>query len=137
MTADWLAAFPIQPAVEAVEALLEAWRRLSKKPLPDFNPKTKEPDLTKRLKMYVERVTARERGLLGMWAAENVIGEIDPATGMILEERRSDIVFGWNDASQSFELVFEFKRMGKQKIHRNHYLREKGLGRFIVTAQVA
>ena len=76
--------------------------------------------------MYVENVTARERGLLGMWAAENVIGEIDPVTGAILEERRTDIVYGWNDASRSFELVFEFKRMGKQKSHRTHYLREKG-----------
>jgi hypothetical protein len=130
-TASWLAAFPIQPATEAVEALREAWRRLAEKPLPHFNPKTKEPDLTKRLKMYVENVIARKRGLLGMWAAENVIGEIDPKTGAVLEERRTDVVYGWNDASQSFELVFEFKRMGKQKSHRIHYLREKGLGRFV------
>ena len=81
--------------------------------------------------MYVEDVTGRERGLLGIWAAENVIGEIDPATGAMLEERRTDIVYGWNDATSSFQLVFEFKRMGKQKSHRLHYLREKGLGRFV------
>jgi hypothetical protein len=132
-TAEWLPAFPIHPAKEAVEALREAWSRLAKTSRPNFNPnpKTKEPNLTKLLKMYVERITARERGLLGMWAAENVIGEIDPATGAVLEERRTDIVYGWNDADRSFELVFEFKRLSKQKKHRMHYLRENGLGRFV------
>lgn len=128
---DWLSAFPIQPATEAVEAVQEAWRRLAEKPLPGFNPKTKEPDLTKALKIYVENVTARERGLMGMWAAENVIGELDPATGEIVEERRTDVVYGWNDESRSLELVFEFKRLGRQKSHRTHYLGAKGLGRFV------
>jgi hypothetical protein len=128
---DWLTAFPLQPATEAVEALQEAWRRLSEKPLPGFNPKTKEPDITKALKMYVENVTARERGLLGMWAAENVIGEVDLATGKIVQERRTDIVYGWNDETRSLELVFEFKRLGRQKSHRTHYLGVRGLGRFV------
>lgn len=129
--ADWLSAFPIQPATEAVEALQEAWRILAEKPRPDFNPKTNEPDLTKALKMYVENVTARERGLLGMWAAENVIGDIDPETGKIIEERRTDIVYGWNNESKSIQIVFEFKRLGKQKRHRTHYLGKNGLGRFV------
>jgi hypothetical protein len=130
-TVGWLSAFPIQPATEAVEALREAWRRLAERPRSHFNPKTKEPNLTKPLKIYIENVTAREHGLLGIWAAENVIDEIDPATGAVLEERRTDIVYGWNDATRSFELVFEFKRMGKQKSHRIHYLRDKGLCRFV------
>ena len=47
---------------------------MSVRELPDFNPKTKEDKLTKKLKVYVENYVARERGLLGMWAAENVIG---------------------------------------------------------------
>lgn len=129
--ADWLSAFPIQPAREAVKALREAWRVLAERPRPGFNPKTKEVALTKRLKIYIENVTARDRGLLGMWAAENVLGDIDPETGEIVEERRTDIVYGWNDATQSMELVFEFKRMGRQKSHRTHYLRENGLCRFV------
>jgi hypothetical protein len=29
------------------------------------------------------------------------------------------------------KLVFEFKRLGRQKKHRDHYLREQGLGRFV------
>ena len=130
-TADWLAAFPVQPAAEAVEALRQAWSELAERPRPDFGPKTKEPALTKRLKVYIENYTARQRGLLGMWAAEDIIGEIDPATGALIEERRTDIVYGWNDEVQDLKLVFEFKRLGKQKRHRDHYLRENGLARFV------
>lgn len=129
--ADWLAAFPIQPATEAVEALRQGWAELAQRPRPDFNPKTKEDALTKRLKVYVENHVARQRGLLGMWAAEDIIGEVDPSTGAMIEERRTDIVYGWNDAAQDMKLVFEFKRLGRQKRHRDHYLQEKGLGRFV------
>lgn len=129
--ADWLSAFPLQPATEAVEALRQGWSELAERPRPDFNPKTKEDALTKRLKVYVENHVARERGLLGMWAAEDIIGEINPATGALIEERRTDIVYGWNSEVQSMKLVFEFKRLGRQKKHRDHYLREQGLGRFV------
>ena len=129
--ADWLAAFPIQPATEAVEALLQAWTELSERPRPGFNCKTKEPALTKGLKIYIENYTARQRGVLGMWAAEDIIGEMDPATGVLVQERRTDIVYGWNDDIQELKLVFEFKRLGKQKYHRDHYLKEKGLERFV------
>lgn len=128
---DWLAAFPLQSATEAVDALWEAWAQLAERPRPDFNPKTNEAALTKRLKIYVENYTARQHGLLGMWSAEDVIGEIDQATGALIQERRTDIVYGWNDTEQGMRLVFEFKRMGRQKKHRDHYLRDQGLGRFV------
>lgn len=128
---DWLAAFPIRPATEAVEALRQAWSELAARPRPGFNPKTKEAALTKQLKVYVENYTARQRGLLGMWAAEDVIGEICPATGELIEERRTDIAYGWNDEDRDLKLVFEFKRLGRQKSHRDHYLLDKGLGRFV------
>lgn len=128
---DWLTAFPIQPATEAVEALQQGWSELAARPRPDFNPKTKENGLTKRLKIYVENHVARQRGLLGMWVAEDIIGDIDPATGALIEERRTDIVYGWNDDTQGIKLVFEFKRLGRQKKHRDHYLRDQGLGRFV------
>ncbi|RST86624.1 Fis family transcriptional regulator [Aquibium carbonis] len=130
-SSDWLAAFPIQPATEAVEALRQAWSELAARPRPNFNPKTKEPALTKRLKVYIENYTARQRGLLGMWVAEDIIGEIDPETGEMLEERRTDIAYGWNDQARDMKLVFEFKRLGKQKSHRDHYLRDRGLARFV------
>jgi hypothetical protein len=79
----------------------------------------------------VENHVARERGLLGMWAAEDIIGDIDPATGAMIEERRTDIVYGWNNQTQAMQLVFEFKRIGRQKKHRDHYLRDQGLCRFV------
>lgn len=128
---NWLAAFPIQPATEAVEALRQGWMELAQRPRPDFNPKTKEDALTKRLKVFVENHVARQRGLLGMWAAEDIIGDTDPVTGAMIEERRTDIVYGWNDATRSVKLVFEFKRLGRQKRHRDHYLQDQGLGRFV------
>ena len=129
--ADWLAAFPIQPATEAVETLLQAWTELSERPRPGFNRTTKEPALTKRLKIYIENHTARQRGVLGMWSAEDIIGESNPTTGVLVEERRTDIVYGWNDENQELKLVFEFKRLRKQKYHRDHYLKERGLARFV------
>nr|WP_210352181.1 hypothetical protein [Bradyrhizobium rifense] len=64
-------------------------------------------------------------------SAEDVIGEIDLSTGALIQERRTDIAYGWNDTTQGMRLVFEFKRMGRQKKHRNHYLLEQGLGRFV------
>ena len=128
---EWLAAFPIQPATEAVKAICQAWYELSAQPHPEFNPKTKEPALTKRLKIYIENYTARQRGLLGMWAAEDIIGEVDPMTGAMIEERRTDIVYGWNDENQEIKLVFEFKRLGRQRRYRDQYLRENGLARFV------
>jgi hypothetical protein len=131
ITADWLAAFPIRAATEAVEALRQAWSELADRFHPGFNPKTKEPVLTKQVKIYVENYTARQWGLLGMWATEDIIGEFDPATGTLVEERRTDIVYGWNNEVQNLKLVFEFKRLGKQKGHRDHYLRDQGLGRFV------
>jgi hypothetical protein len=129
--ANWLSAFPLQPATQAVEALQQGWSELAARPRPDFNPKTNEGALTKRLKIYVENHVARERGLLGMWAAEDIIGDIDPVTGVLIEERRTDIVYGWNSDVEAMKLVFEFKRLGRQKKHRDHYLREQGLGRFV------
>lgn len=128
---DWLSAFPIRPASEAVDALCESWRILAEKPRPHFHPGMKEPQLTKTLKTFVENVTARERGLLGMWAAEVVLHEIDKDSGKLSEERRTDIVYGWNDEKRNIELVFEFKKLGRLKSHRTHYLRENGLGRFV------
>ncbi|MET4483392.1 hypothetical protein [Bradyrhizobium sp. F1.13.3] len=60
-----------------------------------------------------------------------MIGEIDLSTGALIQKRRTDIVYGWNDTTQGMRLVFEFKRMGRQKKHRNHYLLEQGLGGFV------
>ena len=127
---DWRSAFPLQPAVAASEALLHAWHDLASPPRPWFNARTREPALTKKLKIYVETCVAPEHGLLGMWAAEGINGDLNPTTGE-LKERRPDIVYGWNDDVRKFKLVFEFKRLGKHKRHRDQYLGEQGLARFV------
>jgi hypothetical protein len=127
----WQAAFPIRPAVEAADAICASWAILAARFKPGFHPKLKEPVLTRALKTHVENVTARERGLLGMWAAESVINSIDDVTAEITEERRTDIVYGWNDDSQSIQVVFEFKKLKATARSRNEYLGPNGLGRFV------
>lgn len=128
---SWMAAFPIRPAAEAVDALCEGWRILAAMHRPHFNRKTKEPDITRALKTYVERVVARERGLLGMWAAEAVQNEMDFQTGALIEERRTDIIYGWNDEETGIQLVFEFKKLNRLARSRTQYLGENGLRRFV------
>lgn len=128
---DWRSAFPLQTAVDAADALLQGWRELAALGSPEFNRRTREPRLTKQLKIYVENYIAHDRGLLGMWAAEHIIGKINPKTGKLFEERRPDIVYGWNNASGKVELVFEFKRLRKGKTDRDKYLGADGLGRFV------
>lgn len=135
--ADWAAAFPIRPATEAVDVLLDGWVTLASVRRPNFHPAMKEPALTKALKAYVE-VLARDRGVFGLWAAESVHQEIiNPVTMQLSREKRTDILYGWNDTSRQLELVFEFKKVGRQKRHRDHYLRDKGLGRFVSGAYSA
>jgi hypothetical protein len=128
---EWLTAFPIRPAAEAVEALCESWHALANKPLPGFNPTKREPELTRALKAHVELVTARKRGLLGMWTTEGVVNTINPATAEVTEERRTDIVYGWNDEKIGIQLVFEFKKLSRRAGDRSRYLGENGLGRFV------
>ena len=128
---DWLNAFPLHSAIDASEAILRGWNDLASMPHSKFNRRTHEPALTKQLKVYIENYIAYEHGLLGMWAAEDIIGDIDPQTGELVEERRTDIVYGWNNNSYKFELVFEFKRLRKGKPDRNQYLGKNGLARFV------
>lgn len=130
---DWLAAFPVRPASEAVDALCESWRFLASAYRPSFNPKCREPKLTRVLKGHVETVTARERGILGMWATEGVTNTVNYETGEIVSERRTDIVYGWNDDrdNASVKLVFEFKKVDRLARSRAAYLGEDGLCRFV------
>jgi hypothetical protein len=128
---DWLSAFPLRPATDAVEALCESWSELASRFRPHFNRRSKEPRLTRVLKAHVEGVTARRRGLLGMWTTEGVINTVDFTTGEITEERRTDIVYGWNDAHVGIQLVFEFKKLTGKARARRYYLGKDGLLRFV------
>lgn len=127
---SWLTAFPLPRAAEAVSALCESWRILAAARRPHFHSGIKEPHLTRILKNHVERVTAPERGILGMWAAESVHNETDFHTGKLIDERRTDIVYGWNDEQIGVQLVFEFKKLSRLARSRNQYI-EGGLGRFV------
>jgi hypothetical protein len=69
----------------------------------------KEPNLTP-LKAPVESVTARNRGLLGMWAAESVVNVLDPITAVTREDRRTDIVYGWNNEVAGLQLGSSSRR---------------------------
>jgi hypothetical protein len=128
---SWLDAFPIRPATEAVDALCESWRVLAAVQRPGFHPGKREPELTRVLKAHVERVTARERGLLGMWATEAVQNEMHFDTAELTEERRTDIVYGWNNEETGIQLVFEFKKLDRLARSRANYLGGDGLGRFV------
>ena len=133
MTVDpeWLTAFPLRSASDAAEALCESWRVLAASPKPHFHPGCREPHLTRVLKAHVENVTGRERGLLGMWATESVINRVDFNTGKIVEERRTDIVYGWNNEKVGVQLVFEFKKLSRSAASRAQYMGEDGLLRFV------
>ena len=130
---SWRAAFPISQAeaAKAVTALYESWRIMTQKRRRNFHPETKESHLTRVLKTYVERVTARDHGLLGFWAAEPVHNEIDFNTGELIDERRTDILYAWNDDQIQMQLVFEFKKLNRFTRSQDQYLGENGLGRFV------
>ena len=128
---EWLRAFPLQTAVAATEAFLQAWQECASQHHRYFNPNTNEPDLTNHLKFHLRDDVGPKRGVVGHWTAEDVIGRLDPSTGKLLEKkRRTDIAFAWND-TRAFELVFEFKRLRKGKRSRDQYLGEQGLARFV------
>ena len=129
--AAWATAFPLGTANDAVEAVCDSWVTLASRPKPDFHKKKREDYLTRVLKTHVEHVTAPRRGLIGMWAAENVINRVDFETGTILEERRTDIVYGWNDQTRGYQLVMEFKKLTSKASSRKHYLSDDGIGRFV------
>lgn len=126
----WFDAFPLETAAQAATAICKSWEFLISRPL-HFNGKMTEPRLTKAIKIHVEQVTARKAGLLGMWTAENVIGVIDEATGEVMEERRTDITYGWTNVQAGFQLVFEFKKLTREAKSRAAYIGPSGMGRFV------
>src|SRR6185437_16153585 len=129
-TLSWFDAFPRDTAAQAATAICKSWNFLLSRPQ-NFHRGMKEPKLTKAIKIHVEQVTAREAGLLGMWAAENVIGMMDLKTGAVTDERRTDITYGWNDNGGSIQLVFEFKKLSKYAKSRIAYTGASGMGRFV------
>lgn len=127
----WLAAFPQTQASQAVHAVCEAWTHWASKPREGFHPGIAEPLLTRVVLNHVERVVAPALGLIGFWGTECVENEVDPQTGKITKETRTDILFAWNDNTQAMKLVFEFKKLSCTGGSRSHYLGRRGLLRFV------
>ncbi|MCY4584110.1 MAG: Fis family transcriptional regulator, partial [Chloroflexi bacterium] len=121
-TSSWSGAFPIRPASDALEALCESWQILTERYRPGFHYKIREPKLTRALKTHVERITGPQRGLLGMWAAEAVHNEMDMETGELTDERRTDIIYGWNNQHVAIHFVLEFKKISRTARSLNNYL---------------
>ena len=68
------------------------------------------------------------------WTARRSAGlsaRIDLETAELKQERRTDIVSGWNDATTCIQLVFEFKKVNRSARSRQQYLGENGLPRFV------
>jgi hypothetical protein len=68
-----------------------------------------------------------------MWSTEGVINDFDPETAVLTNERRTDIVYGWNDDQRglAIQLVFEFKKIDRLARSRQQYLGKDGLARFV------
>ena len=56
---------------------------------------------------------------------------MDFNTGELIQERRTDIVYGWNNEEIGVQLVFEFKKLNRFARARNNYLGKDGLRRFV------
>lgn len=124
---DWLTAFPLEQATQAVEALSGTWRLLAHRHQEGFHRAKKEPDLTLVLCSRVRDLHPR---MLGNWSAEPVTVKVDPNTLVIESRTRTDIEYTWND-SRNWKIVFEFKKLKKSPGSRKEYLGDNGLGRFV------
>ncbi|RWA88229.1 MAG: Fis family transcriptional regulator [Mesorhizobium sp.] len=127
---DWLAAFPLPKIMQAAHVVFDAWKDLSAFDRTNFNKRSKEPQLTKVITDRAKSL-GRSRGINGSWLPEVVWNVVDPLTAEIKEERRTDILYVWNNEQMTVELVFEFKRLKKGAASRKAYLGESGLERFI------
>jgi hypothetical protein len=124
---DWLAAFPLEQATQAVEALSGTWNLLAHRHRDGFHRAKKEPDLTLVLCSRVRDLHPR---MLGHWSAEPVTVKVDPNSLVIESRTRTDIEYTWND-SRNWRIIFEFKKLKKTSRSRREYLGGNGLRRFV------
>ncbi|MHB8446811.1 MAG: hypothetical protein ACYC9P_02625 [Rudaea sp.] len=124
----WLDAFPLNQAKNAVDALVESWKHFASVSRPGFHHRIPEPRLTRVIRDYTRKVTAPQRRLLGYWGTEGVENVVDYDTAEVLDERRTDISYSWNNASTQIVLIFEFKKLSASS--RAYYLKE-GVMRFV------
>lgn len=126
----WLDAFPLPNVQRAAAVVFDAWAELASVERTNFNKRSKEPHLTKVITDRAKSL-GRSRGIQGSWLPEVVLNVVDPLTGEITEERRTDILFAWNNEHMTIKVIFEFKRLKRGKASRDAYLGESGLERFV------
>lgn len=128
---DWTAAFPLNQAQDAADVVFDAWRELSSRYLPHFNRQTSEPKLTK---IIAARATAlgADRRVQGAWLPEVVIPVLDETGTKIAEERRTDILYVWNNDHLTIQIIFEFKLL--KRGFATVYIGPKGMDRFVTGA---
>jgi hypothetical protein len=124
-----LALFPRTAATQAVDALCVSWNRLADRYKPEFNHKTYEHRLTRRL-VFLLRSWSDDFGLMGHWGSEQEVGDINPDTGELIDPKRTDIQYQWNDSKRKLELVFEFKKLNSKPNSRSKYAKD-GISRFV------
>lgn len=125
----WLSLFPRTEAAQAVDALCVAWNRLADRYKPEFNHKTYEHKLTRSL-VFLLRNWSDNFGLMGHWGSEQEVGEINPDTAELIDPKRTDIQYQWNDSTRKLELVFEFKKLNSNSGSRHKYAKD-GILRFV------
>jgi hypothetical protein len=130
---SWQRAFKAGDAPTVVRALHAAWDELVASSPETFNPDEKEPRLTELLGQHLHDTKAIHK-LTGQWTYERRQGQIwrKTANGLrVVKRKRTDIQYFSNREEPVLDLVFEFKKLGHQKSHREHYVGEEGMLRFV------
>jgi len=130
---SWHRAFKAGDAPTVVRALHAAWDELVMSSPETFNPHEKEPCLTELLGQHLYDTKAIHK-LTGLWTYETRRGKLrrtTPKGVRIVERKRTDIQYFSNKEDPALELVFEFKKLGHQKSHRDYYVGEEGILRFV------
>lgn len=130
---SWQRAFRSGDAPTVVRALRAAWDALVTSSPETFHPVEPEPRLTELLGEYLH-ATKADHKLTGQWTYERRQGQLrrQTAKGLrIVNRKRTDIQYFSNREEPVLDLVFEFKKLGHQKSHREHYVGEEGMLRFV------
>lgn len=130
---SWQRAFRSGDAPTVVRALRAAWDYLVATSPDTFAPGEPEPRLTELLGQHLHDTKADHK-LTGLWTYETRQGAIQRATAKGLrmgKRKRTDIQYFSNREDPALELVFEFKKLGHQKSHRDHYVGKEGMLRFV------
>lgn len=130
---SWQRAFRSGDAPTVVRALRAAWDYLVVNSPDTFGPGEAEPHLTEMLGEHLHDTKADHK-LTGQWSYERRQGKLRRTTAKglrVVDRKRTDIQYFSNREDPVLDLVFEFKKLGHLKSHRDHYIGEDGMLRFV------